>query len=68
MVINLKLGDVVKLKKKHPCGSDEWLVDRLGTDIGLTCTGCRHHILIERGVLERRLSRKARSPRRGLAR
>ena len=55
MVAELKLGDVLRLAKKHPCGSDLWQVVRLGADIGLRCVGCRHQILLERRSLERRL-------------
>jgi hypothetical protein len=55
MVVEFKMGDVVKLKKPHPCGSLEWEVVRLGADIGLKCGGCRHQIMLERVVLERRM-------------
>ncbi len=51
----LYLGDVVRLRRPHPCGSDTWLVDRLGADIGLRCQGCSRHVLLERAALERRL-------------
>lgn len=54
--VPLLLGDVVRLRKRHPCGGDTWLVDRLGADIGLRCAGCRRHVLIDRRVLERRLA------------
>ncbi len=54
-VMALYLGDVVRLRRSHPCGSSTWLVDRLGADIGLRCQGCRRHVLIERSSLERRL-------------
>jgi len=52
----LLIGDVVRLRRSHPCGSSEWLVDRLGADIGLRCRGCGRHVLIERRALERRLA------------
>jgi len=55
MVMEIKLGDVVRLKKKHPCGSYEWQVMRLGADIGVKCLKCGRRVLIERGVFERRL-------------
>jgi hypothetical protein len=55
-VLELFLGDVVRLRRRHPCGSDTWLVDRLGADIGLRCTACRRHVLLERPLLERRLA------------
>jgi hypothetical protein len=54
-VLDLLLGDVVRLRKTHPCGGDTWLVDRLGADIGLRCQTCGRHVLIERATLERRL-------------
>ncbi len=55
MVMEIKLGDVVRLKKKHPCGSYEWQVVRLGADIGIRCLSCQHRVLLERGVFERRV-------------
>ncbi|MBA2700750.1 MAG: DUF951 domain-containing protein [Chloroflexi bacterium] len=51
----LLLGDVVRLRRSHPCGGDTWLIDRLGADIGLRCQTCARHVLIERPTLERRL-------------
>lgn len=54
-VLALYLGDLVRLRRPHPCGGDTWLVDRLGADIGLRCQGCGRHVLLERAVLERRL-------------
>ncbi len=55
MVIEIRLGDVVRLKKKHPCGSYEWEVVRVGADIGIKCLKCQHRVLIERSTLERRI-------------
>ncbi|HLH74523.1 MAG TPA: DUF951 domain-containing protein [Chloroflexota bacterium] len=55
MVIDFRLGDVVRLRKPHPCGSYEWRVVRLGADIGLRCLTCKHRILLPRSELERRL-------------
>lgn len=54
-VLELRLGDVVRLKRRHPCGGSTWLVDRLGADIGLRCQGCGRHVLIERRPLEARI-------------
>ena len=54
-VLEVYLGDVVRLRRTHPCGSSEWLVDRLGADIGLRCQGCGRHVMLERRVLESRL-------------
>jgi len=54
-VLEVYLGDVIRLRRAHPCGSSEWLVDRLGADIGLRCQGCGRHVLLERRTLETRL-------------
>ena len=54
-VLEVYLGDVVRLRRTHPCGSSEWLVDRLGADIGLRCQGCGRHVLLERRPLDSRL-------------
>ena len=53
--MDLRLGDVVRLRKKHPCGSYEWEITRLGADIGIKCRGCSRRLLIPRGDLERRI-------------
>jgi hypothetical protein len=53
--MEIKLGDRVRLKKKHPCGSDEWEVVRVGADIGIKCLKCQRRVLLERSVFERRL-------------
>ncbi len=55
MVLELKLGDVLRLKKLHPCGGSDWQVVRLGADIGLRCLTCQHRVLIDRTTLEKRL-------------
>jgi hypothetical protein len=55
-VLEILLGDVVRLRKRHPCGGETWLVDRLGADIGLRCETCGRHVLVERPALERRLA------------
>jgi hypothetical protein len=54
-VLSLFLGDVVRLRRAHPCGGSTWLVDRLGADIGLRCRTCGRHVLLERRTLEARL-------------
>jgi len=55
-VLELLLGDIVRLRRSHPCGGSTWLVDRLGADIGLRCRTCARHVLLERRVLESRLA------------
>ncbi len=48
-----EVGDIVKLKKKHPCGSFEWQILRVGADFRLKCIGCGHQIMVERKTVER---------------
>jgi hypothetical protein len=55
-VLELLLGDVVRLRRTHPCGGSTWLVDRLGADIGLRCRTCGRHVLLERRTLESRFT------------
>lgn len=51
--MDIQLGDILKLKKQHPCGSREWEVLRVGADFRLKCMGCGHQIMIARRVLEK---------------
>ena len=53
--MEMKIGDTVRLKKKHPCGSYDWQVVRLGADIGIKCLQCQHRVLLPRAVFERRV-------------
>lgn len=55
-VVEFRLGDVVTLRRVHPCGGKEWLIDRLGADIGLRCRNCDRHVLLDRRTLERRVT------------
>lgn len=54
--VEFRLGDVVRLKRGHPCGGSTWLIDRLGADLGLRCTTCARHVLLARPAVERRLA------------
>ncbi len=55
MAHDLKVGDVVRLKKPHPCGEYLWTVTRLGADIGLVCRKCGRYVMIPRAQLARRI-------------
>jgi hypothetical protein len=55
MTIDIKLGDIVWLRKAHPCGSYEWEVVRVGADISLKCLKCRRRVLLARDVFRRRV-------------
>lgn len=50
----VQIGDVVRLKKAHPCGANEWRVIKLGMDIGLQCLGCERKVRLERYEFDRR--------------
>ena len=51
--MDLQIGDIVSLKKQHPCGSSEWEVLRIGADFRLKCMGCGHQIMIARKLVEK---------------
>lgn len=53
--MDIHVGDVLKLKKQHPCGSSEWEVLRVGADFRLKCKGCDHQIMIARRLLEKNI-------------
>lgn len=55
MILDIRVGDVVRLRKPHPCGSNVWQVIRVGADIGLRCQGCQRRVLLPRSTLQRRL-------------
>lgn len=46
--IDVQPGDIVRLRKQHPCGGWEWTVVRTGADIGLVCTTCQRRLLLPR--------------------
>jgi len=49
------MNDVLRLRKPHPCGNTDWIVVRLGADIGLKCLGCGRRILLPRREVSRRM-------------
>ena len=54
MVAEIRLGDTVRLRKAHPCGSYEWEVVRVGADIRIRCLACDRRVLLSRSALEKR--------------
>ncbi|EOS33942.1 hypothetical protein C804_01880 [Lachnospiraceae bacterium A4] len=48
-----EVGDIVKLKKPHPCGSFEWEILRVGADFRLKCIGCGHQVMLARRQVEK---------------
>jgi len=55
MLPDLQMNDVLRLRKPHPCGNTDWVVVRLGADIGLKCLGCGRRILLPRREVSRRM-------------
>lgn len=51
--IKCEVGDIVKMKKQHPCGSDLWQITRTGMDFGMKCQGCGHFVMLPRVKFER---------------
>ena len=51
--MDINVGDTVRLKKQHPCGSREWEVLRSGADFRLKCMGCAHQVMVERKMVEK---------------
>ena len=56
--IELALKDRLRLRKPHPCGGYDWIVIRLGADIGLKCETCGRYVMLERREVEKRLKTK----------
>jgi hypothetical protein len=57
MPLDVQVGDVVQMRKTHPCGSDRWRVYRVGADIGLRCLGCERRLMLPRRKFERAVKR-----------
>jgi hypothetical protein len=57
VLTDLNLGDILRLRKPHPCGGYEWRVVRLGADIGIECLTCGRRVLLERRALKNRLKK-----------
>jgi hypothetical protein len=55
MIMEIRLGDVVRLRKAHACGGYDWEVFRLGADIGMRCLTCKRPVLLRRSVFEKRV-------------
>lgn len=57
MPIDLKVGDIVELKKQHACGCKEFEITRVGMDIKIKCTQCSRLIMLDRPTLEKRIKK-----------
>ena len=64
----LQLGDLVQMRKTHPCGSDKWTVIRVGADIKIRCSGCGRIVMMDRADFTTRMKKvieHAKEPIRG---
>ena len=57
MPMDVRVGDVVELKKQHPCGSVDWTVLRVGMDFKLRCNGCGHELMVPRSKAEKAIKK-----------
>lgn len=55
--VEIKVGDTIKMKKPHPCGSYDWKVLRVGMDFRLQCLGCGHMIMLSRQDVQKRMKK-----------
>ena len=55
--IQVRVGDIARMRKQHPCGGFEWEITRIGADIGMRCLKCGRRVMLERGEFERRVNR-----------
>ncbi|MBQ3079771.1 MAG: DUF951 domain-containing protein [Clostridia bacterium] len=55
--MELSLGDIVQMRKKHPCGSDRWTITRVGADIKIRCEKCAHVVMMDRPDFEKRVKK-----------
>ena len=56
-VKTFELGDIVEMKKQHPCGTNEWKVIRMGADVRIKCEGCQHSVMIPRREFEKKMKK-----------
>ena len=56
-MIEIQVGQRVQMRKSHPCGSDEWVIYRIGADIGIRCAGCDRRVLLPRAQFTKRMKR-----------
>ncbi|MBC7344387.1 MAG: DUF951 domain-containing protein [Clostridia bacterium] len=54
-MVRIGLGDIVRLKKPHPCGGYEWEIVRVGADLRIKCLRCGHQVMVPRTKLEKRI-------------
>ena len=55
--MDIKVGDILQMKKPHPCGSKEFLVLRIGMDFKIRCSGCSHEVMLPRSKCEKNIKK-----------
>ena len=55
--MDVRVGDTLLMKKKHPCGSDRFAVLRIGADFKIKCAGCGHEVMLERVKVEKNIKK-----------
>ena len=55
--MDVRVNDVITMKKKHPCGSDRWTVLRIGADFKIRCNGCGHEVMTPRTKVEKNIKK-----------
>ncbi len=53
MADRFEVGDIIRMKKPHPCGASEWQILRVGADFRLKCCGCGHQVMVPRKLVEK---------------
>ena len=53
MADKFTVGNIIRMKKKHPCGNDQWEILRVGADFRLKCMGCQRQVMIPRRLVEK---------------
>lgn len=59
--MDFSIGDVIKMKKPHPCGTNQWEITRVGMDFRLKCQGCGHQVMLPRKQVEKKFRGKSES-------
>ena len=55
-IVPFAIGDKITMRKAHPCGGNEWSIYRVGADIGLRCATCDRRVMLDRWVVQRRMT------------
>ena len=55
--MDVQVGDILTMKKPHPCGSTRWQVTRIGADFKLRCLGCGHEVMNARSKVEKNIKK-----------